>query len=167
MNNRPPIRPIEPNDYHIVASVIDEWWGGRPMRALIQPLFFEHFNNTSYAVGLPGEVQAFLLGFQSQSQPTVGYIHFAGVAPSKRGRGLGRTLYESFYSTISRLGCDQVHCITSPVNSVSIAFHKAMGFEILPGSGLVNGIPVILHHSDEEQHRVLFRKLLPPAKVII
>ena len=160
------IRPIEPNDYHLVAPVIDEWWGGRPMRALLHPLFFEHFNATSFAVGPSGEVQAFLLGFQSQSHRNTGYIHFVGVNPSSRNCGLGRTLYEHYFAAIRALGCDQVHCITSPENTGSIAFHRAMGFEILLGSGQVNGIPVALNHSGEGQHRVLFyRKLLQTGTI--
>ena len=158
---RPPlIRPIEPNDYHLVAPVIDEWWGGRPMRALLHPIFFEHFNTTSFAVGSSDEVQAFLLGFRSQSHCDSGYIHFVGVNPSTRGCGFGRKLYEHFFTTIGKLGCNQVHCLTSPTNTGSIAFHKAMGFEILPGSGQIGGIPVTLDHSGEGRHRVLFRKLL-------
>ena len=155
-----PIRPIEPDDYHLVASVIDAWWGGRSMRALIPPLFFEHFRPTSFAAGEPGTVRAFLLGFQSQSHPKVGYIHFAGVEPAFRGRGFGRILYERFFAAAAVLGCGQVQCITSPMNKGSIAFHKAMGFEILPGTGEVDGVPVSLDHSGEGQHRVVFRRML-------
>lgn len=160
MINHHPIRQIEPGDFHLVAPVIDEWWGGRPMRSSLHTVFFEHFNSTSFAVGLPGEVQAFLLGFQSQAQPNVGYIHFVGIAPSNRGCGLGRMLYEHFFSTVRHLGCNQVQSITSPTNSGSISFHKAMGFEILPGSGQVNGIPVVLNHSGDGLHHVFFRKFL-------
>jgi predicted GNAT superfamily acetyltransferase len=160
MTRQPPIRPIEAADFHLVAPVIDEWWGGRPMRSALHTVFFEHFTTTSFAVGLPGEVQAFLLGFQSPAQPNVGYIHFVGIDPSQRGCGLGRLLYEHFFSTLRALGCDQAQCITSPANSGSISFHQAMGFEILPGSGQVNGVPVILNHAGDGLHHVFFRKFL-------
>src|SRR5947209_3391836 len=34
------IRPIQVSDYDVVSPVIDEWWGGRPVRVLLPRLFF-------------------------------------------------------------------------------------------------------------------------------
>jgi ribosomal protein S18 acetylase RimI-like enzyme len=156
------IRPLAPEDYDLIAPVIDDWWDGRPVRALLPRLFFEHFHSTSFVVGSSGEVQAFLAGFVSQSHPNVAYIHFVGVDPTSRAHGLGRMLYEHFFRVVGALGCNEVQCITSPVNTGSIAFHLKMGFTLVPGSGEVNGIPVVLDHAGPGQHRVLFRKALPP-----
>jgi ribosomal protein S18 acetylase RimI-like enzyme len=86
----PSIRPLESADYDLIEPVVDEWWGGRPVRGLLQRLFFEHFGPMSFFVGADGAVEAFLIGFRSQSQPRLGYIHFVGVRPDLRGRGLGR-----------------------------------------------------------------------------
>jgi predicted GNAT superfamily acetyltransferase len=156
------IRHLEPGDYDIVVPVVDDWWGGRSVRALLPRLFFEHFNNTSFVMGQSGTVQAFLIGFQSQSQPNMAYIHFVGVNPASRSRGLGRQLYLRFFNAALALGCTEVQCITSPVNTGSIAFHRKLGFRLLPGTGDINGIPVTLNHAGEGQHRVLFsRSLLP------
>jgi predicted GNAT superfamily acetyltransferase len=101
------------------------------------------------------------VGFRSQSLSTVAYIHFVGVSPSSRSRGYGRMLYERFFEAVAGMGCDEVRCITSPVNTGSIAFHQRMGFEILPGDGKVGDVPVMLNHAGVGQHRVLFRKKLP------
>jgi len=154
------LRPIEPADYDFVTSVIDDWWGGRPVRGMLPRLFFEHFSTTSFAVGPTGTVHAFLIGFRSQSQPGLAYIHFVGVDPALRAQGLGRTLYERFFETVAGLGCTNVQCITSPVNTGSIAFHRRMGFELLPGTGEVDGVPVMLDHGGPGQHRVVFRRRL-------
>jgi ribosomal protein S18 acetylase RimI-like enzyme len=154
------IRTLTVEDYEHVAAVVDEWWGGRPIRALLPRLFFEHFNPTSFAIGSSAELQAFLVGFVSQTHPSTAYIHFVGVNPSSRARGLGRKLYEHYFQVVRALGCTEVHCITSPVNTGSIAFHRKMGFELLPGSGEVGGIPVALNHAGEGQHRVRFQKKL-------
>jgi ribosomal protein S18 acetylase RimI-like enzyme len=156
-----PIRSLAAEDFDLVAPVVDEWWGGRPVRALLPRLFFEHLNATSFAIGAPGVVQAFLIGFVSQSQPTVAYIHFVGVHPALRSVGLGRLLYEHFFQLIHALGCTEVQCVTSPVNVGSIAFHQRMGFSLLPGSGEIGGFPVMLNYAGEGQHRVRFRRLLP------
>ena len=37
------IRHVEPGDYDVNNSVVDELWGGRPMTAMLPKLFFVHF----------------------------------------------------------------------------------------------------------------------------
>lgn len=155
-----PVRSLSIHDYERVTAVVDEWWGGRPMRSLLPRLFFQHFNPTSFAIDKASELQAFLIGFVSQSNPSVAYIHFVGVNPSSRGLGLARHLYEHFFQVVQALGCTEVRCITSPVNVGSIEFHRSMGFSLLPGSGEVDGIPVAFNYDGEGQHRVQFQKEL-------
>jgi ribosomal protein S18 acetylase RimI-like enzyme len=53
-----------------------------------------------------------------------------GVHPDLRGEGLARTLYERFFATARADGRTEVQCITGPPNTGSIAFHRAMGFEV-------------------------------------
>lgn len=154
------IRPLVSADHEVLSPVVDEWWGGRPVRHLVHRLFFEHFSSTSFAGVEAGELVAFLIGFRSQSQPHAAYIHFVGVAPSRRGQGHGRLLYSTFFERLAALGCTEVHAITSPVNAGSIAFHRSMGFSIVQTGTEQDGIPVCLHHAGEGQHRVLFRRPL-------
>jgi GNAT superfamily N-acetyltransferase len=156
----PPIRPLAPVDCEYITTVIDDWWGGRQVRANIPRLFFEHFNTTSFAIGPIGKPEAFLIGFVSQSQPHLAYIHFVGVDPTARKHGLGRRLYERFFELARTKGCTEIQCITSPVNTGSIAFHRRMGFSLLEGTGVVDGFPVTLNHAGEGQHRVRFQRLL-------
>ena len=155
-----PVRSLGIEDYERVTAVVDEWWGGRPMRSLLPRLFFQHFNPTSFAIDGASELHAFLIGFVSQSDPAVGYIHFVGVNPSSRGLGLARQLYEHFFQVVRELGCTEVQCVTSPVNTGSIRFHRRMGFSLLPGSGEVGGIPVAFDYDGEGQHRVQFQRAL-------
>jgi ribosomal protein S18 acetylase RimI-like enzyme len=154
------IRHLEATDYLRVTAVVDDWWGGRPMRALLPRLFFEHFRATSFVIEADGELRAFLIGFRSQTDASVAYIHFVGVHPQHRAAGIGRRLYLHFFNVVQASGCNEVHCITSPANKGSIAYHQRLGFELQPGDGVVGGVPVTLHHGGEDQHRVLFRKLL-------
>ena len=42
------IRNAEPSDYDRISPLVDDWWDGRPMRALLPRLFFEHFRETSF-----------------------------------------------------------------------------------------------------------------------
>ncbi len=154
------IRTLEVSDYRFIVSIVDDWWGGRPMRALLPRLFFEHFNPTSFAIGPQTAIEAFLIGFVSQSCPQLAYIHFVGVHPGLRDRGLASLLYEHFFATVQERGCSEVQCITSPSNTASIAFHRRQGFELMPGSGEIDGVPLALDYAGEGQHRVRFRKVL-------
>ena len=121
------VRHLEETDYDPIIQVIDEWWGSRPMAKLLPRIFFIHFRGTSFAIEEDNKVIGFRAGFVSQTYPEQAYIHFVGIDPGFRHRGLGRQLYEHFFETVRRLGCTTIRCITSPVNTVSIAFHKRMG----------------------------------------
>ncbi len=154
------LRYMEGKDYVPIIQIINEWWGGRPMAGLLQRLFFEHFQPTSFVIEENAEIQGFLVGFQSQTTPTQAYIHFVGVHPSMRGQGIGRRLYEHFFEVVRQLGCTEIRAITSPVNTGSIAFHTRMGFAILPGDVEIDGIAVTTNYDGCGNDRVLFRRNL-------
>ncbi|MHB1643622.1 MAG: GNAT family N-acetyltransferase [Acidithiobacillus sp.] len=157
------IRHIEYTDFDVIVPVVDEWWGGRAVRGLLPRLFFEHFQPTSFVVEENERLVGFLVGFQSQSNPTVGYIHFIGVHPDARTKGYGRLLYQHFFAVIARLGCTEVRAVTSPANESSVRFHSRLGFQLLPGNGNVNGYPVCLDHDGPGHHHVLFSRQLTEA----
>ncbi len=122
------IRHAEPEDHGRVAAVVDEWWDGRAMAAMLPKLFFVHFRDTSFVAEDEGALAGFLCGFRSQTFPDEAYIHFVGTDPARRGSGLGRALYERFFDAVSPRST--VRAVTSPVNERSVAFHQALGFEI-------------------------------------
>lgn len=124
-------------------------------RSLLLPrLYFQHFTTTSFVVerdraqgqeqdgrqpesvggGGDGEgggrVAAFLVGFLSQSEPEAAYVHFVGVDPHLHGHGIGRSLYRAFFNLARSHGRRYVHCITSPQNTASQAFHARLGFTV-------------------------------------
>jgi ribosomal protein S18 acetylase RimI-like enzyme len=150
------IRNVRPSDYPPIITVLDDWWGGRKVSAMLTRLFFEHFNNTSFIIEENNQIVAFLIGFLSQSQPDVAYIHFVGVHPQYRKRGYGRLLYETFFSVARQNQRHEVRCITAPINTTSIAFHTHMGFQIEPGEAELDGIPYNSDHDGPGQHRVCF-----------
>jgi len=152
------IRPIRPSDYRPVISVIDDWWGGRHMADKLPRLFFEHFTDTCFAAERDSELAGFLVGFTSQSRPGEAYIHFVGVHPSERGRGLGRRLYEHFFAAVRARGCQLVRAITAPVNLGSVQFHQRMGFDIEPGDTRACGVPATAGYDGAGQDRVRFVK---------
>ncbi|KKM10700.1 hypothetical protein SY88_13335 [Clostridiales bacterium PH28_bin88] len=154
------IRLVNDSDYTEVVSVIDEWWGGRHMSDMLPKLFFVHFKDTSFIAEEYGKLLAFLVGFVSQAHPNEAYIHFVGVHPDYRGKGIARKMYEGFFHKVIQRGCDTVRCVTSPINKISIALHTRMGFQIEKGDGNVEGIPVTVNYDGLGQDRVLFVKTL-------
>ncbi len=152
------IRQARPSDYVRVIELVDDWWGGRHMRDMLPKLFFVHFSDTSFVVEEEGEIVGFLCGFLSQSFPREAYIHFVGVHPGHRHRGIAKALYGRFFAAARGLGRDTARCVTSPVNKLSIAFHERVGFEIEPGDGLVDGVSVHRNYDGIGEDRVLFVK---------
>jgi ribosomal protein S18 acetylase RimI-like enzyme len=122
------VRHAEPGDHARVIDVVDQWWDGRPMAAMLPRLFFVHFRDTSFVAEDDEGLAGFLCGFRSQTYDDEAYIHFVGVDPARRGSGLGRALYERFFAAIAPRTI--VRAVTSPVNERSVAFHRALGFTV-------------------------------------
>jgi ribosomal protein S18 acetylase RimI-like enzyme len=122
------VRHAEPADYARVIDVVDQWWGGRRMAAMLPKLFFVHFRDTSFVAEDSDALAGFICGFRSQTYAEEAYIHFVGVDPARRGTGLGRALYERFFAAVAPRTV--VRAVTSPVNERSVAFHQALGFEV-------------------------------------
>lgn len=128
MTERHP-RTAQASDYAAIAAAVDDWWG-RPVLSALPRLFLDHFHRTSLVIDGPGGLLAFLVGILSPSDPRQAYIHFAGVAPQARRQGLAQLLYAEFFALARADGRTMVSAVTAPVNTGSIAFHRAMGFSV-------------------------------------
>ncbi|WP_261571225.1 GNAT family N-acetyltransferase, partial [Frankia gtarii] len=125
-----------------VLAVLDDWWGGfggeagSRQRALLLPrLFFQHFANTCVlGEAVDGRLTAFLIAFRSAAQPDAAYIHFVGVDPALRRRGVAAALYRWFFAQAAAGGARRVEAITSPGNATSVAFHTASASASCRGS---------------------------------
>jgi ribosomal protein S18 acetylase RimI-like enzyme len=135
----PALRTAIEADYPAVAAALQTWWtqpgldtpaAARERAAMVPRLWLQHFASTSLVAESDGALVGFLIGLFSQDRAGEGYIHFVGVAPDRRGLGIGRQLYERFFEQCWRNRRQRVRCVTSPTNTLSIAFHAAMGFEI-------------------------------------
>jgi GNAT superfamily N-acetyltransferase len=128
-------RPTE-DDYPAVIGVVDEWWGGRRVRALLPRLWFQHFTGSSWiAESDDGRLEGFLVGFVSPDRPAEAYVHMVGTNPNRRKHGLGRALYERFFEDARARDARIVRAVTWPGNQISVKFHTAMGFRPDDGPG--------------------------------
>jgi len=155
-------RPTEA-DHPRLAAVIDEWWGGRKMRALLPRLWLQHFSGTSWVVErTDGRLEGFVVAFLSQDDPTTGYVHMIAANPNRRRSGLGRALYERAFTDLAAHGVRRVTAVTWPGNRGSIAFHRALGFEVEAGPGSQNlyGTPSQAAYDSEREDRTILVRAL-------
>jgi ribosomal protein S18 acetylase RimI-like enzyme len=149
------IRQLEEADHGSAVAAADVWWGGRRVAGKLPRLFFRYFAETSFAVEEDGELVAFLVGIVG-SPADEAYVCFVSVHPDHRARGLGRRLNEKFFDEARRRGCRSVRAITSALNTRSIGFHTSMGFKVLEGDGVGNGVGFHRDYDGDDGHKVVF-----------
>ena len=155
-------RPTEA-DYPAISSVIDDWWGGRQLDHLLPRLWLQHFTGTSWlAESEDGRLAGFLIGFLSPDKLDVAYCHLVATNPNLRRRGLGQALYERFFEDARAGGRSVVMAITWPANHASIAFHRALGFEVQAGPGTQNlyGTPATADYDFEREDRAVLARTI-------
>ncbi|QDP39576.1 GNAT family N-acetyltransferase [Radiobacillus deserti] len=81
------------------------------------------------------------------------------VNPNYRGK-LAQEHYNRFLEEVGNHGVHIVRCLTSPVNKQSIAYHTSVGFVIVKGDKVVDGVSVYSNYDGKGVDRVLFAKRL-------
>lgn len=152
------LRHLEPSDYAFIISVVNDWWDGRNMVDMLPKLFCVHFRQTSFVAEQGGNIVGFIVGFISQTLPHEAYIHFVGVHPAFRRKGVGHMLYKKFFEAAKKSVCTIVRCVTSPVNKASLSFHQRLGFSMEPNDKKIDAIPVAENYDGRNNDRVLLYK---------
>ncbi|MDA3649185.1 GNAT family N-acetyltransferase [Saccharopolyspora indica] len=165
------LRPAQEEDHPVIVAAIQRWWSdsrspeaARELSLLVPRLFLQHFAGTSLVAERDGRMAGFLIGFGSADRASDAYVHFVGVDPELRRSGLARRLYGEFFAAVARAGRTRVHCVTSPANTGSIAFHRRMGFELTGGDAEIGGIPVHRDYDGPGHDRVCFVREVDPAE---
>jgi uncharacterized protein len=109
----------------------------------LEPARLEYLVGEALLARRIGAIDAFLLAFDQDARydgpnflwfrsryPRFAYVDRIVVAPSGRGRGCARRLYDDLFEHAVRIGHDRVVCEVNqnPPNPVSDAFHAALGF---------------------------------------
>ena len=154
------IQKAKPADHAKIIAALNNWWGGRDLTAMLPKLFLNHFNDTSFVIEKEGEMIGFLIGFISPALENEAYVHFMGVHPDFRKKGIGTALYERFFETCRKHGRHIIRACTSPVNRGSVDFHQRIGFRLEPGDAEIDGLPVTSDYNRPGDHKVLFTKFI-------
>jgi ribosomal protein S18 acetylase RimI-like enzyme len=156
------VRPATEDDHLPLVRGVDDWWG-RPTRHRLPRFWFQHFTGTSLvAEDDDGRRIGFVVGFASPDRPDEAYLHLLGVAPGRRRRGVGRTLWEAFETRTRERGARRVTTIAWPGDPIGLAFLRSMGFEVDdgPGTRSLYGVPARTDWNDDRDDQVVLRREL-------
>jgi GNAT superfamily N-acetyltransferase len=143
-------------DFNQVLAELDQFWEHDRTVALHHPTIIYEFGNSAFVIKENGRVLAYLFGFLSQTEPT-GYVHLLSVRRGFRRQGLANRLYARFEQFARSRGCTKLKSITSPVNRLSIDFHRSVG--MLPtGVPDGQGLLVVKDYAGPGRDRVVFIK---------
>jgi GNAT superfamily N-acetyltransferase len=167
---RPPVEA----DHRRLVGEVDHWFG-RPVRARLGRMWFEHFAGTS----LVGEtldprsadpdvlrIAAFVVGFESPDRPGEAVIHLAAVAPEWRRRGFGTVIHERWLADRAATGAVRAIVAIPPDERVAFLFYRSLGFEpVTAGARPLWGVPAFADHEGDGADRALLVCGLAPRAV--
>ena len=142
-------------DFEQILLNLDGFWEHDRTFALHHPTVIREFGDSAFVIKDVDKVSAYLFGFLSQTEP-VGYVHLLAVRRGYRRQGFAAQLYEHFTIFAISHSCKYLKAITSPVNTLSIAFHKSIGMNPIGedyGAGTV-----IKNYAGPGKDRVVFIK---------
>ncbi len=142
-------------DFDAIVEDHAEFWGSELTLRLHHPTLIFEFGDTAHVMRDGERIAAYLFGFFAQTGP-VAYVHLVAVRPAYRGQGLARRLYKHFVALATARECTELKATAAPTNLSSIAFHTAMGMEML-GSPNADGVPVVKDYLRPGVDRVVFR----------
>jgi len=146
------IRRLTKSDFDYLVSVLDRWWGG-PAGQRALPVFLYELGQHALVADDGGEVVGFLLGFLTPASPPTGYVHLVGIHPECRRRGVGQELYRVFADRCLDAGATSLKAIASVGDEGSVAFHRALGFDV----------EEVRDYAGPGRGRLVFRKPLSEA----
>ena len=144
------------SDFDQILNDFGDFWDNDRTVSMHHPTLLYEFGNSAFIIRENDKVLAYLFGFISQTEP-VGYVQLLAVREGYRKQGLGKNLHDHFTRYAREHSCEKIKAITSPVNSLSIAFHRGIGMRLL-GQPTADGLPVINDYAGPGKDRVVFEK---------
>lgn len=156
------IRGVKEKDFLNIMRVAAECAPVPLERDSIYHCFTRYFADTCFVAESSDLVIGFILGWISQVENTVAYVHNVCVAPEMRKKGIATRLYDRFIEAVKVKGCKKVFLIINPRNEASLRFHQALGFRVSEeGEGIeVDGVRAVKDYNGPAQHMVVMFKTI-------
>ena len=84
-----------------------------------------YFSNTCFVAEKEGKMTGFILGWISQVDNSIAYIHNICVDPNLRRKKIGIDLYNQFIEVVRDKGVKKIFLIINPENKASLNFFRA------------------------------------------
>lgn len=119
-----------------------------------------HFANTCFVAEKEGKIVGYILGWISQVDNTVAYIHNICINPDFRRKKIGIDLYDRFIEVVRDKGCKKIFLIINPGNKASFNFHHVQGFKVSEeGEGIIiEGDRAVKDYNGPGKHMVVMYK---------
>lgn len=131
-------------------------------RDSIYHLFTRYFANTCFVAEMDNKIVGYILGFISQLEKNVAYIHNICISPDFRRKKIGSSLYQKFFQNMKKEECQRVFLIINPVNKLSISYHESLGFNALKeGEEIyIEGVRASKNYNGPGKHMLVMCKSL-------
>ena len=126
------VRPLGKHDFDHLVQVVERCWGealGGEVHP-IHPIFFHELGGLAHVAERRGAILGFILAFLIPEGPPTGYVHFVGVHPDHRRRGIGTTLYQTIEERCIDRGCANLRAVAAPENQVALEFHLGNAWQV-------------------------------------
>ncbi|MES2555241.1 MAG: GNAT family N-acetyltransferase [Bacteroidota bacterium] len=142
MNNELEIRPIQPEDNaelaQVIRSVLEEFGAAKPGTVYTDPTtdqLFELFQTPQsfyFTAVLNGEIVGGCGIYPTKGLPD-GCTELVKLylAPSTRGKGIGKALMERCFEVASENGYTEIYLETLPELRIAVGLYERLGFEYL------------------------------------
>lgn len=154
------VRNVFEGDFLEIVNKSKEWADIVVEREGIYHVMTAHFRGTCFISEDMGKMLGYLLGFRSQTNPEVAYMHLIQVDPKMRGHGVGRKLYRQFEDAAKAMGCKKVITTSRPQNKLASAFYEYMGFMPVESGNMieVDGTRAIRDYNGPGKHVIVWSK---------
>jgi ribosomal protein S18 acetylase RimI-like enzyme len=154
------IQNVEERDFLDIMRIAADCAPVPVERDSIYHCFTRYFASTCFVARSHGSLVGFILGWVSQVDNTIGYIHNVCVTVDMRKKQIATVLYDRFIEAVKARGCKKVFLIINPKNKISLSFHKALGFKISEeGEGMdIEGVRAVKDYNGPDKHMVVMYK---------
>jgi ribosomal protein S18 acetylase RimI-like enzyme len=156
------IRQVREKDFIEIMNLASKC-GPIPIeRDSIYHLFTRYFANTCFVAEMDNKIVGYILGFISQLEKNVAYIHNICISPDFRRKKIGSSLYQKFFQNMKKEKCQRVFLIINPVNKLSILYHESLGFNALKeGEEIyIEGVRASKNYNGPGKHMLVMCKSL-------
>lgn len=156
------IRTVKKEDFLEIMDLASKCDPIPVERDSIYHLFTKYFTNTCFVAEKDNKIVGYILGFFSQLEKNVAYIHNICISPDFRRKKIGSSLYQKFFENMKKEKCQKIFLIINPTNKLSISYHESLGFNVSKeGEEIyVEGVRASKNYNGPGKHMVVMCKSL-------